>query len=103
MVDFVDVLVDPAVMQYAMKEIVPGILNNSTAQALSQEIWPGEEGQEKFTKAHWNYPNRQIWQTISNMWNNCVTCIKHIQMFPFYLEADQHIRSCIIKCKYIFI
>lgn len=53
MMDFVDVLVDPAVMQYAMKEIVPGILNNSTAEALSQEICPGEEGQERrFTKAH---------------------------------------------------
>lgn len=44
MVDFVDVLVDPAVMQYAMKEIVPGILNNSTAEALSQEIWPAWHG-----------------------------------------------------------
>lgn len=40
MVDFVDVFVDPAVMQQAMQKVVPGIFNNSTAKALSQNIWP---------------------------------------------------------------
>lgn len=39
-VDFVDVFVDPAVMQQPMQKVVPGIFNNSTAEALSQNIWP---------------------------------------------------------------
>lgn len=40
MVDFVDVFVDPAVMQQAVQKVVPGIFNNSTAKALSQDIRP---------------------------------------------------------------
>lgn len=40
-VHFVDVFVDPAVMQQAMEEVVPGVFNNSTTKALSQEVRPG--------------------------------------------------------------
>lgn len=40
MVDFVDVFVDSAVMQQAVQKVVPGIFNNSTAKALSHNIWP---------------------------------------------------------------
>lgn len=38
MVDFVNVFVDPAMMQQAMDKVVPGVLNNSTTKALSQEV-----------------------------------------------------------------
>lgn len=34
-VDFVDVFVDPAMMQQPMQEVVPGILNHSTAKTLN--------------------------------------------------------------------
>lgn len=44
-VDLVDVLVDPAMMQQAMEKVVPGIFDNSTAEALSQNIRP--EGERK--------------------------------------------------------
>lgn len=51
-VDFVDVFVDPAVMQQAMEEVVPGVFNNCTTEALSQEIRPGrrERGREKVSE-----------------------------------------------------
>lgn len=48
MVDFVDVFVDPAVMQQAMEEVVPGILNNGTAKALSKHVRPGGEDRERW-------------------------------------------------------
>lgn len=41
MVDFVDVFVDLAVMQRAMQEVVPGVFDDSTAKALSQDERPG--------------------------------------------------------------
>lgn len=46
MVDFVDVFVDPAMMQQPMQEVVPGVFNHSAAKTLSQNIWP-EEGDQK--------------------------------------------------------
>lgn len=50
MVDFVDVFVDPAMMQQPMQEVVPGVFNHSTAKTLSQNIWP-EEGDQKWKSA----------------------------------------------------
>lgn len=47
MVDFVDVFVDPAVMQQAMEEVVPGVFNNSTTEALGQEVRPGRRERER--------------------------------------------------------
>lgn len=46
MMDFVDEFVDPPVMQQAMEEVMPGVLNDSTAKALGQE---GRPGREEFT------------------------------------------------------
>ena len=43
MMDFVDVFVDPSVMQQAMEEVMPSVLNDSTTKALGQEGWPGRE------------------------------------------------------------
>lgn len=43
MVDFVDVFVDPAVMQQPMQKVVPGVFNHSAAKTPSQHVWP-EEG-----------------------------------------------------------
>lgn len=40
-----DVFVDLAVMQRAMQEVVPGVFNDSTAKALSQDVRP--EGGER--------------------------------------------------------
>lgn len=34
MVDFVDVFVDPAMMQQPMQEVVPGVFNHSAAKTL---------------------------------------------------------------------
>lgn len=48
-VDFVDVFVDLAVMQRAMQEVVPGVFNDSTAKALSQDERP--EGGERERRA----------------------------------------------------
>lgn len=48
MVDFVDVFVDPAVMQQAVEEVVPGIFNNSTAKALSHDVRPGGGSRERW-------------------------------------------------------
>lgn len=45
MVDFVDVFVDPAVVQQAVQEVVPGVFNDSAAKALSQDVRP-EGGKE---------------------------------------------------------
>lgn len=45
-VDFVDVFVDLAVMQRAMQEVVPGVFDDSTAKALSQDERP-EGGEPK--------------------------------------------------------
>lgn len=39
--DFVDESVDPAVMQRAMEEVVPGVFNDGATEALSQEVRPG--------------------------------------------------------------
>lgn len=47
MVDFVDVFVDPAVVQQAMQKVVPGIFDNSTTKAPSHNIGPGGGGQEE--------------------------------------------------------
>lgn len=40
MVDFVDVFINPAMMQQAMQKIVPRVFNNGTAEALSQDEGP---------------------------------------------------------------
>lgn len=42
-----DVFVDPAVMQQAMEEVVPGVFNNSTTKALSQEVRPERRARER--------------------------------------------------------
>lgn len=47
-VHFVDVFVDSAVMQQAMEEVVPGVFDDSTAKALSQEVRPGRGERELF-------------------------------------------------------
>lgn len=49
-VDFVDVFVDPAMMQQPMQEVVPGVFNHSTAKTLNQNIWP-VEGDQKWKSA----------------------------------------------------
>lgn len=57
MVDFVDIFVDPAVMQQAMEEVVPGVFDNSTAEALSQDVRPGGDKDDRWIivrKTHWN-------------------------------------------------
>lgn len=46
MVDFVDVFVDPAMMQQPMQKVVPGVFYHSTAKTLSQNIRP-EEGDQR--------------------------------------------------------
>jgi len=40
MVDLVDVFVDATVVQGPMKEVVPGVLDHSTAKTLSQQVGP---------------------------------------------------------------
>lgn len=47
MVDFVDVFVDPAMMQQPMQEVVPGVFNHSAAKTLNQNIRPGEGDQRR--------------------------------------------------------
>lgn len=47
MVDFVDVFVDPAVVKQTVEEVVPGVLNNSAAKTLSQEVRPGGKHEER--------------------------------------------------------
>lgn len=46
MVDFVDVFVDPAMMQQPMQKVVPGVFYHSAAKTLSQNIRP-EEGDQR--------------------------------------------------------
>lgn len=59
MVDFVDVFVDPAVMQQAVQKVVPGIFNNSTAKALSQDIWPERGDKNHITLSQSQYLTEQ--------------------------------------------
>lgn len=42
-VDFVDIFVDPAMMQQPVQKVVPGVFNDSAAETLDQNIRP-EEG-----------------------------------------------------------
>lgn len=48
-VDFVDVFVDPAMMQQPMQEVVPGVFNHRAAETLNQNIGP-EEGDQRRTQ-----------------------------------------------------
>lgn len=44
-VDLVDVFIDPAMVQDSMEEVVPGVLHNRTAKALSKDVGP--EGKQR--------------------------------------------------------
>jgi len=44
MVDLVDVFVDTPVVQRPMQEVVPGVLNHSTAKTLGQQVGPAGHG-----------------------------------------------------------
>lgn len=48
-VDFVDVLVDPAVMQQPVEEVVPGVFDDGTTEALGQDVGPGERDGDRET------------------------------------------------------
>lgn len=52
-VDFVDVFVDPAVMQQPVQEVVPGVLNHGATKTLSQDVRP-EEGDQKRKSRFWS-------------------------------------------------
>lgn len=41
-----DVFIDPAMMQQPMQEIVPGVLDHGTAEALEQDEGP-EKGEQE--------------------------------------------------------
>lgn len=45
--DFVDVFIDPAMMQQPMQKIVPGVFDHSTAEALEQDEGPDKREQEQ--------------------------------------------------------
>lgn len=45
-VDFVDVFIDPAMVQQAMQKIVPGVFDHSAAEALKQDEGP-EKGEQE--------------------------------------------------------
>lgn len=49
MVYFVDVFIDPAMMQQPMQKIVPGVFDHSTAEALEQDEGPENGGQEQMS------------------------------------------------------
>lgn len=51
-VDFVDVFVDPAMMQQPMQKVVPGVFDHSAAETLNQNVRP-EEGDQK-RKSPWS-------------------------------------------------
>lgn len=46
-VDFVDVFVDAFVVKQPMEEVVPGVLDDSAAEALGQEVRPRGEDNKK--------------------------------------------------------
>lgn len=61
MVDFVDVFVDPAMMQQPMQEVVPGVFNHSAAKTLNQNIRPGEGDQrETQHQAQFRFNNKLL-------------------------------------------
>lgn len=70
MVDFVDVFINPAMMQQAMQKIVPGVFNNGTAKALSQDEGPEKGGQErKGAKYKQSHLNQHTWHLDPRVFN----------------------------------
>lgn len=83
MVDFVDVFINPAMMQQAMQKIVPGVFNNGTAEALSQDEGPARHGVpvirdvEKLSEIVGSTDQRQLDEEMIEQ--------KHLETFPLFL------------------
>lgn len=63
MVDFVNVFVDPAMMQQPMQKVVPSVFHDSAAETLSQNIGPEEGDQNRESP-----PSTVIQGGCSNRW-----------------------------------